>query len=144
MSIQWNEINSATPMYSIAGRSDELPVNRGEAAGAVVVFLSNTAMSRSINSRIRQALGRSDHRARQMLPDACPEGVLAVAEIELARFGELDGQRFNWCRIVGFPFQTPRQAVRWYEHQPSISAMNSYNGSITNRYFWGTTRSVGR
>lgn len=138
MPITWTEINAEVPQFSIVGRTDGPAESPGDAAAAVVQFLSSAAGNLATNRRIQQALRGLVPLVHQLLPRGSRQGVLAVANIERARFGELEGQEFRECFISGGGFPDPRHAIRHHEraYQLRVGPRSSI-GRITRRYFWG-------
>lgn len=142
MSIVWTEINQAAPEFSIVGRNDGPATSPGDAAGAVVQFLSNYTSTLATNRRIREALRGLLPLVRQLIHPGSHDGVLAVAHVELARHGEMQGQNLRECFIAGGAFPNPQHAIHHHRRQPRLrAAPQSPIGNITARYFWGTQSS---
>lgn len=143
MSIVWTEIDAAMPSLLMAGRQDDLPASRGDAMAALVQFTASRLNSASINYRIRSELERQRAMAERLLPVGYSGGILAVAEYDVLRTGELDSSVFNFCNVQPLRFAEPRDGIGWFERQRRRGELRidrPMRVEVVRRFFWGSRR----
>ena len=137
MSYEWTEISQGVeaPAWTLAGRSDEPVTTRGDAVAAVVQRASAALNDASVNHAIARRRAGMDRELDMLFAGHRNGGILAVAELEVQRFGEMSGRLFHYLSCFPGVYARPEHAIYRWTHRPRLSAGW---GNREYRFFWIT------
>ena len=143
MAVVWSEINLNAPQMSLAGRGDDAPANRAQAAAALVSFASGWMNERSLNWRIERELAGRAAQAEaffRSVPPSDRRRLLAEVWVAARNVGGMSGRTYmdlTFHRLT----ENPIHAIRQARNTPSIGpAPNARSDQRESRWFVGTRR----
>ncbi|MGH1330897.1 MAG: hypothetical protein ACRBBK_08445 [Paracoccaceae bacterium] len=123
------------PAYTLAGRSDGPVTSRAEGVAAVVAAGSAALNSAAINHAIAREKQRLRYAVERLFQGHQTGGLLAVAEIQTVRHGELTGSSLNYLSVEPGIYAQPDHAIAAWRRRDRLMAGHN---PISYRFFWIT------